>query len=560
MRDVITAPLRIGYVGNFGPEHSTENHVRQALEANGHTVLQLQENDRRTWEVLADPMVAAEATVDLVLWTRTGWDWPLHTGWSWEFAIDMQRRALEQLRRRGVPTVGFHLDRWWGLAREHQVADEPFFTCDLVVTADGGHDDRWTAAGVNHVWMPPAVSRTEALREPRSNARTVPPVVFVGSWRGYHDEWPYRAELIAWLQRRYRRQVGLYPRGGRAVRGQELVDLYRKATVVVGDSCLAGGATRYWSDRIPETVGRGGFLVHPMVEGLAEHFGPEHLATYDLGDWDQLGAIIDHHLAHPELAAATAAAGREHVLAHHTYERRMEQLMAEATDQGLLTAMRDRTGPVHLGGVTVELRDGEGCIAAEVWQEGVYRLDPADVAGQTVVDVGAHVGLFTLWAAHHGAHHVHAYEPAQDNADRLRAHLAAAGLADRVTVHPVAVGAAGGGVLSPPPDGNSGGRRLVDDDAGEPVPTVTLAEVVATAGHVGVLKIDAEGSEYVMLADPTPLHQVDRLAMEFDGTHLGGVATPEAWGRMVTGLAELGHVEVLGAPSRGGYLYWRRYR
>jgi hypothetical protein len=334
---VTTRPLRIAYVGNFQPEHSTENHVRQAAERVGHTVIELQENTAGTWDLLrTEP---EQLGADLLLWTRTGWDWPAMTGWSWEQATQYQADALDALRAAGVPSVGFHLDRWWGLDREAQVYDEPFFGCDLVCTADGGHQAEWEAADVNHHWLPPGVLLAECERQPSANAHAEP-IVWVGSWQRYHAEWlPYRRELVQGLRRRYRRQFGIYPRRGQGLRGEKLTDLYAATKVVVGDSCLAGGATHYWSDRIPETLGRGGLLLHPEVEGLDEHYTPgEHLLTYELGDWDGLHRLIDWVLANPEQADVIRREGRHHVMAHHTYEVRVQQLVQLATDQGLLPA------------------------------------------------------------------------------------------------------------------------------------------------------------------------------------------------------------------------------
>lgn len=327
--------MRFAYIGNFEPEHSTENHVRTALERVGHEVVALQENDASTWQ--RRPFWE-HGRPDVILWTRTGWDWPSCTGWSWERACESQRAMLDGANNEHIPTVGLHLDRWWGLDRQGQVHDEPFFECDLVVTADGGHEQEWRDAGVNHAWLPPAVLLAECEREGRIEpglART--PVVWVGSWRSYHAEWlPYRQALINALRRRYRRQLGLFPRG-KSIRGAELSNLYASAKVVVGDSCLAGGATRYWSDRIPEVIGRGGFLVHPEVEGLEEHFTPGlHLETYPLGDFDALCSIIDRYLDDGPRRDGIRSAGREWVMEHHTYERRMGQLVQLLRTGGLL--------------------------------------------------------------------------------------------------------------------------------------------------------------------------------------------------------------------------------
>ena len=117
-----------------------------------------------------------------------------------------------------------------------------------------------------------------------------------------------------------------------AIRGRALRDLYATVPIVVGDSCLAGGVTRYVSDRIPETLGRGGFLIHPHVEGVTDGTLFEsgvHLQTFEVGDHERLLWLIDHYLANPAERAQIAAAGREHVLGHHTYEHRMRSVLSE---------------------------------------------------------------------------------------------------------------------------------------------------------------------------------------------------------------------------------------
>lgn len=310
-------------MGNFGPEHSTENHVRQALLNVGHSVVPYQEDELGSFKRLGDDVEAG--SVDLVLWTRT-----------WGADVVSPVDALGMLARcetAGVATVGYHLDRWWGLDREQQVRDEPYFRCAMNVTADGGHDDEWAAAGVNHVWFPPAVLDAETRRVGTFQSRLASDVAFVGTWKHYHAEWPYRRELVLWLRKTYGRQFRVWERG---VRGQNLADLYRSASVIVGDSCLAGGVTRYWSDRIPETLGRGGVLIHPLVDGLEAEFTPgTHFAAYELGRFDQLKEQIDSLLADSGRRAHLSAAGRTHVRVAHTYEVRMRALVELLRTRGM---------------------------------------------------------------------------------------------------------------------------------------------------------------------------------------------------------------------------------
>lgn len=305
--------MRVAYIGNFAPEHSTENHVRRALETLDVEVVPLQESGYR-WDRLSQDT----RQTDFLLWTRTaGFDPP---------DLGRQRQALQRL---SVPSVGYHLDRWWGLTRQPQIFESPFFQVDLLCTADGGHDLQWTEAGINHRWYPPAILREEAqLGEPRFEYRA--DICFVGNLTSYgHPEWgPYRRRLAKFLTYRYRRRFRVFPGHGLpAIRGKDLQDLYASVKIVVGDSCLAGGIGRYWSDRIPETLGRGGFLIHPDVAGLEIEY--PGLITYPLDDFEELGRLVDYYLREDFHRKEIARVARQWVLDGHTYQHRMRRLLEE---------------------------------------------------------------------------------------------------------------------------------------------------------------------------------------------------------------------------------------
>ncbi len=315
--------MRVSYVGNFGVSHSTETHVAQALEALDVDVVREQEN-LADWDSLADKVTGS----DFVLWTTT-FDYAPPSTFS------AQRGFLADCP---VPVVGFHLDRWFGLNREHRVVESPFFASTLVVTADGGHEAEFAEAGVNHRWMPPGVSEFECVGGTFRHD-LASPVAFVGSWQGgYHREWAHRQQLVTFLQRNYKSTCAFYPkRGEHAVRGEPLRDLYASVGVLVGDSCLAGNVANYWSDRIPESLGRGGFLLHPTVDGLEEHYRDgEHLRTWRAFDWEALRYLIDYYVAHPDEAQAIAEKGRQHVLETATYTVRMRELIDLLRAEGLL--------------------------------------------------------------------------------------------------------------------------------------------------------------------------------------------------------------------------------
>jgi hypothetical protein len=320
--------VRVAYIGNFNPPFSTENDIAATLFSMGHAVVRLQEDEEIRWLEVLDDLRAQ--TVDVVLWTRT-------KSLAAEIDIKLQLEMLYVARLNDIPTSGFHLDRWWGLDRQEDIFESPFFRCEHVYTPDNHHFEQWKAAGVNHHWMPPAIAPHNVhLGEPRDHFRSR--IAFVGSWQGgYHREWRHRSQLVHWLQGTYGNEVRLWPRRGEeAIRGRDLADLYASVDVIVGDSCLAPGAdglpmTYYCSDRIPETLGRCGFLLHPYVEGITDGLwqSGKHLMTWAAGDWEELRRLIDETLAmDPDQRMGIAQAGWQHTGEHHTYRNRLEDILA----------------------------------------------------------------------------------------------------------------------------------------------------------------------------------------------------------------------------------------
>lgn len=320
----MSSELTVCYRGNFQPDlpagvepWSTEHHVALSIEELGHRVVRVQESSEG-WE----PTVHASHDADVFLWTQT-----------YGYAQTWRDSAVSALRELGSarPTVGLHLDLWVGLDREHQIRDEPFFQeLGWVFTADGDHDDAFAAAGVNHRWSPPAVYAGECKAGTRrSQYRS--DVAFVGSWRGgYHDEWwPHRKAMLDALRHRFRRQVRFWPQR-QAIRGRALNDLYASTKVVVGDSCFADRSVRYMSDRPFETVGRGGFLVMPWIEALADMLiDGEHVRYYPPGDHDELCRLVAYYLDHDDERERIRLAGQVHVAENHTYAHRLDAILQE---------------------------------------------------------------------------------------------------------------------------------------------------------------------------------------------------------------------------------------
>jgi len=121
--------------------------------------------------------------------------------------------------------------------------------------------------------------------------------------------------------------------------------------------------------------------------------------------------------------------------------------------------------------------------------------------GQTFVDVGAHVGYFSLLAAElvGPAGAVIAVEPEARNLDLLRRNIARNG-ADTVSVLPFAAAAAESTMSLALDEYNRGAHRLVasdDPQAGPSVRCVRLDDVLPE--RVDVIKVDAQGYDHEVI-------------------------------------------------------------
>lgn len=300
----------IAVLGNHEVSYCTERELDWTLEERlGHRVIRLQENKVSAQEVV---QACRERAVKLLIWVHThGWDVLGDLNWM-----------LSQLRQSGIKTASFHLDRFWGLnqldQREERIGTHPFWRTDKVFTADGGNDEKFKALGINHVWMPPAVVEKACkfgVPSPQFNC----PIAFVGA-TGYHPEYGFRSMLINRLRERYATNFRTYD----GIREDTLNNLYATVSVAVGDSCFAG-ADRYWSDRVPETIGRGGFLIFPETPGL----DIPGLVTFQPGNIDELMKKIDYWIDddHKQERIRRRNEAHEFVKKNHTYTNRMQELL-----------------------------------------------------------------------------------------------------------------------------------------------------------------------------------------------------------------------------------------
>jgi hypothetical protein len=313
--------LKIGYVGNFDPQYSTEQDVFKAFRVLGHEVIQLQENCS-SWQEVRE----AAFSSDLLLITGT-----------WDEAQPL-RETLDTLRQcamRGIPTATLHLDIFHGSDRgTRKWWLHPMFVTRYVFTADGSHQEQWKAMGVNHHWLRPGV-RHDAVHEGKFRPEHACDVAFVGSnGIGYHDSaWPYRKELLRQLRAMCERNDWRFRNPGgddpNIDRGDDMNDFYASAKVTVGDSlCLDREKSLYCSDRAYEAPGRGGLLIMPQLDFLDEDYAG-HLPMYQWGDWTDLERKIRHYITNEADNRRVRQETQAIVRDGHTYVHRVQELLRQ---------------------------------------------------------------------------------------------------------------------------------------------------------------------------------------------------------------------------------------
>lgn len=308
---------RVAFYGNHAVSYSSETHHCASLEELGVEVVRLQE-PKTPWRVILSEAIKS----DMFVWIKThGWETP---------RID---RVLAELKRKGIPVVSYHLDAYRQIPdRWKRYQNDPymrsldyFFTVDQLL-ADWLNENTTTRGH----YLPPGVFGQECYISDRSSP-LANDVVFCGSY-GYHSIYPMRPQLVDWLKATYQDRFTHVGGGSKhpVVRGDDLNRLYASSKVVVGDSfiCDPNYQGKYWSDRVPESLGRGAFLAHPWVYGLDEQFTPgEHLATYRWGDFTDLKRVIDHYLVNDGERERIRRAGHDHAKATATYKVRWQHIL-----------------------------------------------------------------------------------------------------------------------------------------------------------------------------------------------------------------------------------------
>jgi FkbM family methyltransferase len=179
-----------------------------------------------------------------------------------------------------------------------------------------------------------------------------------------------------------------------------------------------------------------------------------------------------------------------------------------------------------------------------------YGLEDLAFKPQRIVDIGANIGIFSLWAgANFPAAQIHAYEPnsalkpyLDANLSQIYARVFPDGLCEKD----------GHGSLES--SGHSQLGRCKADVSGD-ISVVTLRTAIRRMGGcVDLLKLDCEGAEWCILEDPEALQSVRSVRMEYHAIEEGHSVK-----RLVQGFKSMGfRASKLSGNERFGLAWFDR--
>ncbi len=278
--------MRIAVIGKFKNLHD-EEYIAQSFEMLGHTVSRFEQNDTEIAERINS------SKFDFVLFTKYNY-----------------KKGMFNTK-----TVCWLFDIYWDYPRESMVQTSPFFKADYVITTDGGNEKDWKRLGINHHCVRQGIHKPQCFMEESKDPQGI---VFIGA---DNPLFPERSIMMNQLKSKYQDFTWYGKNNTNAVRGKDLNTLYSKKKIVVGDSVYS---PYYWSNRVVETLGRGGFLIHRYVEGIDKEY--PHLVTYD-GTMADLTKKIDYYLAHEDERREIVRKNFEWVRDNYTMEKKCQKIL-----------------------------------------------------------------------------------------------------------------------------------------------------------------------------------------------------------------------------------------
>lgn len=273
-------------------------------------------------------------------------DFVLCPKWEFQGAKSLQK----ELKRHNIPTVTWHPDLFYNLPlQRHESIFVPFtqrhaaYTTDIVCTPEGGiAHKRYRELGINHHILRQGIYEDCCYMAPPDNITYYHDnklsknydILFVGgSVHQYHQ---YRKPLIRHLKETYNDRflhVGSPCEVNNRVvsnehqyRMDDLNKLISNCKIIIGESVEQ---EYYWSNRLYETIGRGGFCLHAYTKGIEEEFTPEeHFDVFERNNnFKDLDNKINKYLTDKALRVAVAQAGFKYLKERYTLYNRCKEFV-----------------------------------------------------------------------------------------------------------------------------------------------------------------------------------------------------------------------------------------
>lgn len=290
--------MKIMYFGKFQTSYSTEKYVTKSLKQIGHDVLTVPIFKYSKYEVLIQ--MIEQNKPDVLLFTKT--------------ELPCFYYLIRWAKSEGIKTVTWNWDVYRTLRNTIPVH---FCVSDHYIHTDGSNQAYWKhrCDGKVHV-LRQGIFLPEAIMIDNPDERKIP-LAFYGSIDSYQK----RFELIIKLSQVFELHVK------NQVRNHRLNMEFSNTKLILGDSYPL---PNYWSNRVYETLGRGGLLLHPKTEGLDKEFIPgEHFIEYERNNLPELIELIKYWLdpKRKEERDRIRKAGYEYCVQNHTYNHRVSELI-----------------------------------------------------------------------------------------------------------------------------------------------------------------------------------------------------------------------------------------
>jgi len=196
----------------------------------------------------------------------------------------------------------------------------------------------------------------------------------------------------------------------------------------------------------------------------------------------------------------------------------------------------------------------DNLIIKEILKENVYRINESNVKDKIVLDIGANIGIFSVWVSQ-WAKKVFSFEPEKENYRYLLKNIKLNYCQNIIPVNKAVLDRNGVAVLK----GEYGGAFIEgifnkNTEKEQAVETITLDKIFNEYQIENcILKIDCEGSEYKIIEKANQLDKVEYLTMEYHKTN------QKNFGNMMAKLSEFFNLHLFGSYKKGGYLYGKRY-